>query len=241
IFTLMYNLDERFVPEEFQNIDEMFPRREIRRLRRPNGELPIPMRIYNTEILDYFKIAIYASDPFIQYISYYHVIEYYFDDVFDEHLMSVIVNKITMPDFSIHNKKKILEIARAIRKTKNENESAQGNELETLEYVLEKHIADNAMTDFKNRINDLSKDAVSFYQNNMVVFSKAPQLPWEANNLRKKLAERIYKTRNALIHSKSGKQDAIYKAAQHEEQLKKEIPLIRAVAEMIIINSAKIE
>lgn len=54
------------------------------------------------------------------------------------------------------------------------------------------------------------------------------------------MAKRIYFTRNSLVHSKSGKNQERYKPYKDESELKKEIPLVKAIAELIIINSSKI-
>ena len=49
---------------------------------------------------------------------------------------------------------------------------------------------------------------------------------------------RIYSVRNAIVHSKEGEK-LRYEPFKHDKELAKEVPLIRAVAEEIIINSAK--
>ena len=43
---------------------------------------------------------------------------------------------------------------------------------------------------------------------------------------------------NAIVHSKEGEKSK-YEPFKHDKQLAKELPLIRAVAEEIIINSAE--
>ncbi|MGL6217739.1 MAG: hypothetical protein ACRC36_06860, partial [Lacrimispora sphenoides] len=62
------------------------------------------------------------------------------------------------------------------------------------------------------------------------------------DKLPKKLAARIYKTRNSLVHSKSNnmssKDRGIYRPFINSNELSKEIPLMRMLAEYIIINSA---
>lgn len=47
-------------------------------------------------------------------------------------------------------------------------------------------------------------------------------------------------TRNSLVHSKSGKNQERYKLYKDESELQKEIPLVKVIAELIIINSSKI-
>ena len=74
-----------------------------------------------------------------------------------------------------------------------------------------------------------------------VAFCKAPTIPWnDSEGVYNQIARRIYYTRNSLIHSKSGKNRERYKPYKDEKELQKEIPLVRVIAEMIIINSSKI-
>ena len=54
------------------------------------------------------------------------------------------------------------------------------------------------------------------------------------------LAKRIYATRNALVHSKSGQNDKLYKPLKHKEVLRKELPLVQVVAEMVIVKSSEV-
>ena len=63
------------------------------------------------------------------------------------------------------------------------------------------------------------------------------------DKLPKKLAARIYKTRNALVHNKSNEtrlsERGLYKPFKDKEELSKEIPLMRFLAESIIVNSSE--
>ena len=52
------------------------------------------------------------------------------------------------------------------------------------------------------------------------------------------IKNRVYLVRNAIAHSKEG--DKLrYEPFKHDKDLQKEIPLIRAISEEIIINSSK--
>ena len=61
--------------------------------------------------------------------------------------------------------------------------------------------------------------------------------------LSKKLAGRIYKTRNSLVHSKSNefklKEKGIYRPFADKNDLEKEIPIMKYIAEVLIIKTAK--
>ncbi|MBC6129596.1 hypothetical protein HCA00_12360 [Listeria booriae] len=54
-----------------------------------------------------------------------------------------------------------------------------------------------------------------------------------------KVVDRIYTTRNSLVHNKSGKKDSSYNHNKDKQYLKMEIPLVKAIAEIIIEDSAQ--
>ncbi|KAK2313562.1 hypothetical protein XC49_19995, partial [Clostridioides difficile] len=112
------------------------------------------------------------------------------------------------------------------------------NELESLKYVLSEYIS---IEDLKVRIDTLDSKAVQYYQNNKVPFCNAPIIGWnDTQGAFAQIAKRVYFTRNSLVHSKSGKNKERYRPYKDEKQLQMEIPLVKAIAESIIINSSKI-
>lgn len=243
-FTCMYNLDSRFCPIEYHNIADIFPRREFFRIP-SESELSIPHRKYNDELVEFYKTAISSTDPFIQYISFYHVLEFYFDEAFKKHLIDIIRDKITLPDFSHKSDAKLFDLAKSVRKELKANaDETQGNELETLKYVLLQYVDD--IEKLKERIKVLSSDEniLSYYQTTKVPFvsgSKAKTIAWsDLAQVHKNISDRIYQTRNALVHSKKENGGGVYNPAKNETDLLHELPLVRAVAEEIIINSSTI-
>ncbi len=70
-------------------------------------------------------------------------------------------------------------------------------------------------------------------------FCNASVISWDdTKGIITQLAKRIYYTRNSLVHSKGGKNNERYRPYENEKELQKEIPLVKAVAELIIINSS---
>ena len=55
----------------------------------------------------------------------------------------------------------------------------------------------------------------------------------------KTIRTRVYQTRSALVHSKAIMASSRYTHYQDEDQLSKEIPLVKLIAEQIIDNSSK--
>lgn len=238
VFEFMYKTGNSLV--EFLNIEDMFQMNHIMRNRLDRIKIDTPpLRRYNADVVDYYKQGLASNDPYIKFISFYHVMEYFYDEVFKKKLITDLKNKITHPDFSYKNEEKIYEIALFVKNRMRMNdETGQGNELESLKYVLNKYIS---IDELKERINSIDIDAINYYRNNKVSFCDAPTISWsDSEGVFKTIAKRIYFTRNSLVHSKSGKNKQRYHPYKDENKLKLEIPLVKAVAEAIIINSSEI-
>ena len=123
---------------------------------------------------------------------------------------------------------------------KSDDEAGKGNEFESLKYVLATFAP---IEELKSKLNDINPTLVQFYSEKSVSFAGNQQLKIVWNDLTgvySSLAKRIYATRNALVHSKSGQNDKLYKPLKHKAILFKELPLIQVIAEMIITKSGEI-
>lgn len=238
IFEFMYKTGNSLV--EFLDIADMFSINNVMRNRFDTVQIDAPpLRKYTDDVVDYYKQALASNDPYIKFISFYHVMEYFYDEVFKRKLVTDLKNKITHPDFSYKNEDKIYEIALFVKnRLRMNDETGQGNELESLKYVLSEYVS---IDELKTRISTIDVNALNYYQNNKVAFCNAPIISWsDSQGVYTQIAKRIYFTRNSLVHSKSGKNKERYRPYQDEKQLQLEIPLVKAVAEAIIINSSEI-
>lgn len=239
-FEFLYMYRKSF-PIIERNMDIFFGRQRIRTgISRVSKIDTPPQRIYNHDVIEYYMLALDSRDPFTTYISFYHVIEHYFDAVFRKNLTNQIREKITHPDFSYKDEEELYKLAKYIRKHMNsDEESGKGNELESLKYVLNEYID---IDELKKRIDYFKITNSSYYQTTPVNFTSSSKtlIAWsDTTGVYTNLANRIYETRNALVHSKSEQADNQYKPYRDKNYLIQEIPLIRAVAEQVIINSSE--
>ena len=147
---------------------------------------------YNSKLINFYRIGIKAEDPYIQYLSYYHILEFHYSQVF--------------------------------------NENSEKNKLKS---VLQRYVDNQSL---KDRIGT---ELCNYYKEKDVSFSSVPKIDWDSRDSLENIKERIYKTRNSLVHSKEAREFYEPWNEEHEETLKKEIPLIRAVAELIIKNTGE--
>lgn len=199
-----------------------------------------PRRRVNPETLEFYSMAVEARDPFTKYISFYHVIEYYFDDVYKRKIIAQMRDRITDPSFSYKSDKSIYELAKfANKKMKNDDLNGRGNELESLKYVLTEYVSIESLIDGLKQLNPTS---VTYYAEKNVSFAGTNnKISWnDSVGVYTTIAKRVYETRNALVHTKSTQSDKQYKPQRHKELLKKEIPLIQVLAEIIITSTSSV-
>lgn len=174
-FEFMYKTGNSLV--EFLDILDMFPMDNVILSRASETQIDTPpLRKYTEDVVDYYKQALASNDPYIKYISFYHVMEYFYDEVFKRKIVTDLKNKITHPDFSYKDEDKIYEIAMFVKnRLRMNDETGQGNELESLKYVLNEYVS---IDNLKARINTIDSNALNYYQNNKVAFCNAPVIGW---------------------------------------------------------------
>lgn len=103
---------------------------------------------------------------------------------------------------------------------------------------LKRYIPD--LSTLKASIVRIDSSAIDYYRTTSVPFTddgKLIDFEDESERVYSSIRDRIYATRNAVVHSKYGER-LRYEPFKHDKHLGKEIPLMRAVAEEIIISSA---
>lgn len=235
LFNIAYNYNYSIRLINFSNTNMMT---DISR--KTKGQL-IPFRKYNDNIVNYYKQGVSTSIPLTQYLAFYHVIEYFFKVVSEKNAFDEIQSILTSPSFSPKNKEHIKGFYNRIRKIiQNQKEDDVWDERNALLLCLKKFIPD--LESLKNTIASLDESALEFYKNHEVVFAEnSPKIDFGKNydDLYIDIRNRVYSVRNAIVHSKEGEK-LRFQPFVHDKDLALEIPLIRAIAEEIIINTSEI-
>lgn len=239
LFHLSYNLNLVIVP--YTSFDEIFRRRYKRSLIRSRKEdLESPKRIYIPELINYYQQGLSANVEYLKYISFYHILEYFFDSIYYDDLLDRLKTKLTLPDFSYKRKKDLNSIVEMIRKNMKFNEDEYTfDERTSLELVLEKLVDKDTL---KNELDEIDPGLIEYYKNTTITFSNGNTIDFDEPDEKKfykALKERIYKTRCSLIHSKSSAKDK-YVPFRDDKLLSKEISLLKTISEIIIINRSTI-
>ncbi len=202
------------------------------------GQL-VPLRIYNSQLMDYYNQGVAADTAFSQYLAFYHILEFFFQTVIEEDTLNYITDTLTKPSFSAFSKRELTSFVKGIKKKlSNQKEKSSQGEQFALELCLEKHLN---ISDLTARLNLIDCECVDYYNGNKVSFAQdSIEVDFEnEKTVISHLSQRIYSVRNAIVHSKDC--DKLrYQPFDNDDELSKEIPLIKSIAEIVIINTAEI-
>lgn len=233
LFNITYNKDIVFTVTNFRKDVRM------RRSSQRDGQL-FPYRSYNNELVTYYYQGVSTDIPFTQYLAFYHVAEYFFQTIAEQEAFQEIEEQITSPSFSPYRKEDIQAFYNRIKKKmKEQKEDGLWDEKTGLLLCLKKYV--NDLENLKNTINSIDANAIDYYKTEKVIFSaEGGVINFDESEdvVYYAIRNRVYSVRNAIVHSKEGEK-LRYVPFTHDKNLLKEIPLIRAIAEEIIINSAE--
>ena len=221
-------------------VAEFTNERIFRRISTRRGGQLFPYRKYKQDLTKYYQQAVSSNIPFMQYLAFYHVAEFFFEKISEDETFQVIRNLITRPSFSPYRHEDIRNFYNTIKKKmRDQRDDGVWNEKNGLLLCLKQYVPDLSV--LKDSIDRIDRYAIDYYQTTAVAFAddgKIIDFSEETEKVYSAIRNRIYATRNAIVHSKEGEK-LKYEPFKHDKQLAKELPLIRAVAEEIIINSAE--
>ena len=235
-YTYMFNRQVSMSLYDNTQISADLPRHII-----GNKEFDSPKKFYDAELISYYNEAISSSIPPHRYLSFYHILEFFYERIFSEDQIRKAREIITDVSFSYKRDKDIAKLIKSIQQKSNEKDIAL-NEKSALSLLIKCHIN---QSDLKARLIDRNgveyikvlNNKVSFSDGNPIIFSN------DETQFITSLTERIYKTRNSIVHSKESfvdeKKNRKYKRIRDDQELLQEIALIQAMAEIMINEESK--
>lgn len=239
LFNLGYNLDYTILPLRF--MDEFTQPYKLGRLRRANfSDVEPPKRIYLNELILHYQKGISSESIDHQFLSFYHVLEHFFEKIYNDDILNSIKTELTKPSFSYKRNKDLSGLISIIQnRLKYKNDEFLLNEPEALELTLRKFVKDFSY--LSSELATISPALIDYFKTKDVPFSKGNKVNFEnpnANEIYTNLAKRIYLTRNSIVHSKeTGKSK--YTPFRDDKDLLMEIYLLRLIAEIVIIENSK--
>lgn len=245
-----------------QTIDQnmLYRKRYIAR-KRLNPDLLdiVPNFYYDENLVIKFKKAMSSEDTETKFLSFYHILEYNYDKLFNANIVKEMRKWINDQTISLSNDDVLLKfVDKAVKLRGKSKEDGQGNEFDALLNVLEEIIE---LDKVKYKLEELKKDEVKneynisineenmleYYSKNSVDFLDRSDNGGEyrinfngtKNKTLKNIRERIYNVRNALVHNKNNYKYKTYNPYDNENTLMKEIPLIKILAIEVIVNTSE--
>ncbi|MEP4534731.1 MAG: hypothetical protein ABJ004_16690 [Cyclobacteriaceae bacterium] len=238
-FNLGYNMDFTVMPLRF--LDEFVQSFRIGRIRRSRTvDIEPPKRLYSNELILHYQKGISSESIDHQFLSFYHVIEHFYEKIYNDDILLKVKNEITKPNFSYKRTKDLNKLIGVIQsRLKYRNEEFQINELEALELVLRRFIPE--LSELTESISTISSSLIDYYRSTEVPFSKGNRVNFESESedeVYRNLSKRVYLTRNCIVHSKEN-QKVRFTPFKDDKDLLNEIYLLRLLAEFVILNDSR--
>lgn len=238
-FHLSYNLDAAVLRQ--RDLRELTRPLRISRVRKVRlQDLDAPRRIYIPDLINHYQLGVSAESPMLEYLSYYHVAEHNFESIYQKDLVDQVQEAITVPGFSYRRRADIQQLIKKISKAiQIRDEQVIINEQFALQLTLREYVD---VDELAQNLRTYDPALLDFYAQNVVNFSKGEKVDLAASDKAQvisNLSKRIYKTRNALVHSKDGAKSRFIPFSDDDE-LVPEVPLLRFIAEQIIIRTSSL-
>jgi hypothetical protein len=203
------------------------------RLSVPTSVRDIPKPIYEENVVNYYKVAKASPFPSQSYLSYYHVIEYYFLKVSELKLHDRLAGLINAPTFQT-NADKLEKVISTVR-----GQDAKNDETEMLRSVLDRYINEEELIQF---ITNLEKTCgEKLYTKRRLLFGEHLQINMLKDHALVNTATILKHIRNAIVHSSDryNRDECHIPLTDSEDIIDEFIPIIRFLAEKVIYGNAK--
>lgn len=193
----------------------------------------IPNVAYNDDLLKYYKVAKSSVFPNQQFLSYYHVLEYFFLRVSDENVHIGIKAIVNSPSFnaSYDNVSRLLATLR--------KHDTSSDETEMLKAVLAKFVDEDDLVAFIQALEAELGERI-YSDTKKKVFGQVATISLQKGHALHAAARVTKQIRNALVHSsdKYNREDCFLPLTESEHTVRAYVPLVRFLAERVIYATA---
>lgn len=194
--------------------------------------LPLPRTSFNPDILRFYQLGTSTDVPVLQFLSFYQVLEYFFISVSDAHLYDRLRTRLNDPRF----RATASHLDRLVQDVLDHNRAT--DETEMLRAVLTKFVTEQEVIEFIRAYEEFLKEP--YYSKKRTRFGVDIEVRLQEGHVLGNVAKVFKAVRNALVHSA----DRHERAERHvpfskgTEIVEKEVPLVRFLAERVVIASA---
>jgi len=121
-------------------------------------------------VINHYILAISTDSPTVQYLSHNHVLEHFFESVFNDDLIEQIKLSLTQPGCSYKRKKDVAQLISTIKRSfQIRSETIAFSELDALRLTLTKFLD---VAPLVLRLEEYDTSLIDYYTNTEVPFSK---------------------------------------------------------------------
>lgn len=194
----------------------------------------IPRANYNDDLVSFYKVAKSSLFPNQGFLSYYHILEYFFLRVADEIIHTSLKAQINSPSFSASYESinKLLSIVAKVDNT--------SDETEMLKAVLTKYVPEDDLIDYIGMIEKETGEKL-YSDNKREVFGEKATIRLEKGHAISNTAKVIKHIRNALVHSSDrySRENCFLPFSESETVVEQYIPIVKFLAEKVIFATAE--
>lgn len=193
----------------------------------------IPRATYIDDLVSFYKVA--KSSQFLNqaFLSYYHILEYFFLRVSDEKLHESVKSHVNSLTFSsdYENINRLLSIVQ-----KHDNSA---DETEMLKSVLTKHISEKDLIEFLISLEKENGEK-TYSDPKKKIFGERATIRLEEGHALSNTSKVIKHVRNSLVHSsdKYAREDTYLPFSKSEDIVNQYVPVVKYLAERVIYATA---
>ena len=208
--------------------------RPIRTRKEDEPELRVPKIVFNEDIVRFYLRGVASDDSVTQFLSYYQVPEYFFLRVNDAELYARLARRINDAKFTTRPRK-LDRLIQDVTKSRGSRD-----ETEMLKAVITKYITVEELVAFIQEYE--GELGQTLFTTQSTLFGEKTQIDCHRDHVVGNTAKRIKLVRNALVHSsdRHERQDRhVPHTADAEERISLEAPLVKFLAEKVIVATAE--
>lgn len=196
--------------------------------------LPLPTVQFNADIVRFYQRGVSTRDPVIQFLSFYQVLEYFFLSVSDGKLYDTLSHRLNDPAFKAvpRNLDRLIQDVLDHRRITDETEM--------LKLVLQNYVESDELVDFIEDY-EIYLGEKHYTKRRQMFGQDMPEVRFEEQHLWGNIAKRIKVIRNAIVHSSDRHERSeryVPLTTRAEDAIMKEIPLMKFLAERVVIATA---
>ncbi|MGR5125752.1 hypothetical protein ACPV33_23880 [Vibrio harveyi] len=194
----------------------------------------IPFASYKDDLVAYYKMAMSSRYSSQAFLSYYHILEYFFLRVSEEDLVIRAKTIINAASFST-NDESVTKLIDAIKSS-----DVQHDETEMLRLVLRKYVDEEGLIELIKNVETNNGEKLYTKPKGMV-FGERLNIRAEPGHALSNVAKVIKHIRNALVHStdRYSRNDCYLPFSESDKYVVNYLPLIRYVSEQVIFATAE--